>query len=144
MAISMLAPACSWASDATRPFAAPAARDATGATAGGVLEITIALLVVLAAIFGFAWLARRARVLAGGARGRIDVVAELSVGVKERVLLVRVRDVEILLGVAPGRVATLHSFPTINTEAELQESATPGSSPSAPSFAELLRKSLGR
>ncbi len=144
VAVLLALPSGAWASEASRPFAAPAAAAPAGGTASGLFEITFALLVVLAAIFGFAWLARRARLLSGHSHGRIEVVADLSLGVKERVVLVRVRDAELLLGVAPGRVSTLHTFSGVAATASDGEPSTPADSPRPPTFAELLRKSLGR
>jgi flagellar protein FliO/FliZ len=142
VAIALLLPSGSWASDGARTFAAPAQPAAAGSVAGGIFEITLALVVVLAAIFGFAWLARRARLLTGGPSGRIEILADLSLGVKERVVLVRVRDAELLLGVAPGNVSTLHTFATLEPTTPTEVSTAAAARP--PSFAELLRKSLGR
>lgn len=144
LGIAVLLPGGSWAGESARAFAAPAQSAAERSAAGGILEITLALLVVLAAIFGFAWLARRARMLTGAANGRIEVLADLSLGVKERVVLVRVRDAELLLGVAPGSVSTLHAFAASEPTAQAltEEPAMPGTRPT--SFAELLRRSLGR
>jgi flagellar protein FliO/FliZ len=82
--------------------------------------------------------------LTGGARGRIEVLADLSLGVKERVVLVRVRDAELLLGVAPGHVSTLHAFAALEAPTNEAEASAPSDRPQPPTFAELLRKSLGR
>lgn len=98
---------------APRAFAAPETADSlpTGA-AGGIGQTTLALLVVLAAIFGLAWLARRMRGLArGNTRQGIDVIAQAAVGPRERVVIVRVGETRLLLGVAPGRVSRLHELP---------------------------------
>ena len=38
----------------------------------------------------------------------LDVLADLPLGQKERAVLIRVGTTQILLGVAPGRVSTLH------------------------------------
>ncbi len=73
-----------------------------------------------------------------GAPG-IEVLAELALGQKERAVLVQVDRARLLLGVAAGQVRTLHVLP----EADPLEPQ--GSTPAAtPSFAELLRRSLGR
>jgi flagellar biogenesis protein FliO len=42
------------------------------------------------------------------APGSIEIVADISLGQKERAVLVQVGEQQILLGVAPGRVNTLH------------------------------------
>lgn len=93
-------------------FAAPeAAASLPAGTAGGIGQATLALLLVLAAIFAIAWLARRLRnVTRGGTQG-IEVLAQAAVGPRERVVVVRVGEARLLLGVAPGRVSRLHELP---------------------------------
>jgi len=122
-------------------FAAPDAA-AHGSTAGGALEVTLALLVVVAFIAVLAWLARRTRRFGSGNAGRIQVLSEQAFGVKERCVLVRVGDTDILLGVAQGSIRALHVFPVgANTEAP---PALPSTSPKLPNFKDLLMRSLGK
>ena len=92
-------------------FAAPNAAAHVG-TAGGTLEVTFALLLVLGVIALLAWLAKRMRRIGGvGVHDRIQVLGDRAVGQKERLVLVRVGDTEILVGVASGNVQPLHVFP---------------------------------
>jgi len=66
------------------------------------------LAVVLALVLAVAWFARR---FTGAAQARghgIQVLSAVPVGNRERVLLVRVGEEQILIGVAPGRVQPLH------------------------------------
>ena len=122
-------------------FAAPDAA-AHGSTAGGALEVTLALIVVVAFIAVLAWLARRTRRFAGSNAGRIQVLGEQAFGVKERCVLVRVGDTDILLGVTQGSVNALHVFPPgANTEAP---PAPQAAGPGLPNFKDLLKRSLGR
>lgn len=73
-----------------------------------VARSVLGLVVIVAALLTLAWFARRFGGL-GQARGRgIQVLAALPVGNRERVLLVRVGEEQILIGVAPGRVQALH------------------------------------
>jgi len=76
---------------------------------------------VLALIWGAAWLIRRMAPLAGASHALIKVVATQAVGQRERVVLVEVADQWLLLGVAPGRVNTLQTLP----KSELPASSTP-------------------
>ena len=93
-------------------FAAPQTAPATHAGAlGGLGEVTLALLLVLGAVFALAWLLKRARGLGSRAGGALDVLAQVPLGQKERAVLVRVGATQILLGVAPGRVNTLYVLP---------------------------------
>ena len=122
-------------------FAAPGAA-AHGGTAGGALEVTLALLVVVGFIAVLAWLARRTRRFGGVSSGRIQVLAEQAFGVKERCVLVRVGDTDLLLGVTQGSIRPLHVFPAgSNTEAP---PAPPAAAPKLPSFKDLLKRSLGK
>ena len=122
-------------------FAAPQTAPATHAGAlGGLGEVTLALLLVLGAVFALAWLLKRARGLGNRAGGALDVLAQLPLGQKERAVLVKVGATQILLGVAPGRVNTLYVLPE---PLDLSRAAgAPGADATAP-FRALLR-SLGK
>ena len=123
-------------------FAAPAASAAPSA-GGGFAEVTLALIIVLALIAGLAWAMKRMRGFGGrGAHSRIQVLGEATIGLKERCVLVRVGDTDILVGVAQGSVSALHVFPAgANTEAPPLPA---DASPHLPNFKDLLLKSLGK
>jgi flagellar protein FliO/FliZ len=122
-------------------FAAPA-ESAAQSTGGGLAEVTLALLAIVALIAGMAWVMKRMRGFTVGGTRRIQVLADQALGVKERCVLVRVGDTDILVGVAQGSVNTLHVFaPGANTEAP---PAPPAEGPKAPNFKDLLMRSLGK
>lgn len=75
--------------------------EASFALFGGVL-------VVLGLILTLAWVARRLGMAPLGGSGPIRLLGGLSVGTRERILLIEVEGTRLLLGVAPGRVQTLH------------------------------------
>lgn len=107
-----LAVAAAQEAAAPKAFAAPTtAASLPSGTAGGIGQATLALLVVLAAIFAIAWIARRLRGMTRGGSQGIDVLAQAAVGPRERVVIVRVGNTRLLLGVAPGRVTHLHELP---------------------------------
>ena len=95
-----------------RPFAAPSAAEVAPAPAAGLAQVTLSLLLVLAAVFAAGWLLRRARSLqrTRTAEG-LAVVAEVAVGPRERVVLVEVAGERVLVGVAPGNVRALRHWP---------------------------------
>jgi flagellar protein FliO/FliZ len=127
--------------DTGRPFASPAAMNSVAPPGIASLgHVTVALGLVLAAIFVAAWLLRRVRGLGKTATGALDVIADLPVGQKERAVLVRVGNTQILLGVAPGRVNTLH----VLTEPVVTAPPADPNSPERPTFRSLLMKSLGK
>ena len=104
--------------------------------------MTLALVLVLALIAGLAWLLRRMRGLGGSSGNRIQVLGEHSLGMKERAVLLRVGDTDILVGVAQGNVQALHVFSAgANTNAP---PPPPASGPALPNFKDLLMRSLGK
>jgi flagellar protein FliO/FliZ len=127
--------------DATHAFAAPEVVGSTHVSGvSGLGEVTLALVVVLAAVFAFAWLVRRMRGLGSRVGNAIDVLAEVPLGQKERAVLLKVGPTQILVGVAPGRVNTLHVL------AEPIELSKPisASDDSRASFRAILMRSLGK
>jgi flagellar protein FliO/FliZ len=123
-------------------FANPQVSTATHAVGiGGLGQVTLALLIVLGTLFALAWLLRRMRAFGNRVGSAIDVLAHVTLGQKERAVLLKVGNAQILLGVAPGRVNTLYVLPE---PLELtQRAATPATDVS-PSFRALLLRSLGK
>jgi flagellar protein FliO/FliZ len=128
-------------------FAAPPAGHVAGPAASGSLsQVTIALAVVLAFVFVAAWAMRHLRKLnLSGNTQQIQIVAQVALGSKERAVLIRVNEMQVLVGVAPGRVTALHTFSAPVDPGIAQAEALPAvpASPSAPTFQTLLKKSLG-
>jgi flagellar protein FliO/FliZ len=122
-------------------FAAPAASTAPS-SGGGLVEVTLALLAIVALIAGLAWLMKRMRGFGIAGHDRIQVLSERALGPKERCVLVRVGATDMLIGVASGNVRTLHVFAEgANTEAP---PAPPLTVSGAPTFKDLLKRSLGK
>jgi flagellar protein FliO/FliZ len=137
----LLAPAGLARADIGRVFAAPAAPvHAAPSVVGSLGEVTLALALVLAAVFVAAWLLRRIRSFGRGAGNALDIIADLPLGPKERAVLLRVGKSQLLVGVAPGRVTTLH---VLAEPVEFATSTAPAGEP-RPSFQALLMKSLGK
>lgn len=93
-----------WAQDATKPLHT----GAEPAYAGSIVKLTFGLGLVLAAIFASAWFIRRFGNITPRGGVAMRIVGGLAVGPKEKVMLVQVGEVQLLVGVAPGRVQTLH------------------------------------
>lgn len=128
--------------DASHPFAAPSAISATHVSGvSGLGEVTLALVVVLAAVFAFAWIVRRMRGLGSRVGNAIDVLADVPLGQKERAVLLKVGPTQILIGVAPGRVNTLH---VLAEPLELSKTAGTATDDSRPTFRAILMRSLGK
>lgn len=86
------------------------AASAAAAVGSELFTVAASLCVVVAAIFGCAWLAKRFGGVARLTTQRIRTVAATSVGTRERVVLIEVNGVQLLLGVAPGSVRAIHQF----------------------------------
>jgi flagellar protein FliO/FliZ len=71
-------------------------------------QLTLGMLVVLGLIVSIAWLLKRTGRFQMAAGGGLRVIGGLSMGSRERVVLVQAGETQLLLGVAPGRVQTLH------------------------------------
>jgi flagellar protein FliO/FliZ len=122
-------------------FAAPGPVSGGPATGvAGLGQVTLALCIVLGAIFVCAWFVRRMRNISGARAGALSVVADLRLGPKERAVLLQVGTTQLLVGVAPGQISALYV---------LAEPLAP-QAPAAPatldgvSFKALLRRSLGK
>ena len=88
-------------------FAASAPADVD---AGGLLRVCFSLGVVIVLILGASWILRR---LQGGtvrSGGNLRALESIAIGMKERVVLVQAGEKQLLIGVAPGNVRTLHVF----------------------------------
>ena len=96
---------------------------------------------LLAAIFVVAWLVRRMRIVGNRVGGAIDVLATVQLGQKERAVLLKVGTTQILLGVAPGQVSTLHVLAE-PLDLTKPPAGTPGDSGNA--FRTILLRSLGK
>lgn len=92
--------------------AAAAAENTTDPfSAGYLLQLVAGLLLVLCLILAFAWLLKKSGRFGGTGRGPVKVLGGLSLGARERLVLVQVGEQQLLLGVAPGRVQTLYVLP---------------------------------
>jgi len=78
--------------------------------AGDVLQILVALVFVLMLIGVAAWIVRRFALTGFARPGVLRLLASVSVGQRERVVLVQAGETQMLLGVAQGSVRTLHVF----------------------------------
>ncbi|MEZ5565120.1 MAG: flagellar biosynthetic protein FliO [Gammaproteobacteria bacterium] len=92
--------------------AAPKAVATGGLPAGDLtsaaIRMVLGLAVVLALLGATAWVSRRFRSTAQARGGHIEVVSGLSLGSRERVVLLKVAGDQVLVGVSPSGLRTLH------------------------------------
>lgn len=75
---------------------------------GNYLQMFLGLFIVVALIFGMAWFMRRMGNMRGMAAGNLKILGGLSVGQRERIVLIQAGNTQLLVGVAPGAIRTLH------------------------------------
>ncbi|OOZ37233.1 flagellar biosynthetic protein FliO [Solemya velesiana gill symbiont] len=76
---------------------------------GGLLvETGLGLLLVLGVIFALAWLLRKFGRLPMQGKGAVEIIGGVSLGPRERAVLLKVGGTRLLVGVAPGQVQKLH------------------------------------
>jgi flagellar protein FliO/FliZ len=133
---------------ADHPFAAPTPT-AIPASPAGLVRVVLGLALVLALVFAAAWLMRRLRAIQGSSSDGITVLAQTSLGARERAILIQVGGQKLLLGAGPGSVRTLLVLPA---EGAAASATTPSAertlpvptTPTRPTFTELLKRSLGK
>jgi flagellar protein FliO/FliZ len=80
------------------------------ASAPGLFGAVLALLAVLALVVGLGWLLKRLPGSGFRPADGMKLVASLSVGAKERVVVVEVNGQQLLLGVTAGSINALHTL----------------------------------
>jgi flagellar protein FliO/FliZ len=99
-----------------------------------ILSVGLSMLIIVGTVVAFGWLYSRMRISPGGPGNPIEIVASRGLGAKERLLLVKVGDQQLLVGVTAAGVTTLHTFSQpVNTTA---------AGPAAEGFAMRLRAAI--
>ncbi|MBK1721308.1 flagellar biosynthetic protein FliO [Thiocystis violacea] len=94
---------------------AAASAESSGQLAAGYLaQLLGSLVLVILVILMLAWLLRRLPAVQGQGQGQalIQILAVRSIGARERLMLVQVGEEQVLIGVAPTGVRTLHRLST--------------------------------
>lgn len=102
-----------------------------------VISVVFSLLFVVAVIFMLAWVMRRMGAATLKPNALLKTVSSLSIGQRERIVLVQLGEQQLLLGVAPGRVQTLH---VLDSPLHID----PADSSVAGSFAEKLKSIVSK
>ncbi len=100
----------------------PAGLSGTPLGTDGILATAAGLLLVLATILALAWVARRYGRFTMAGKGMVSLLGGVTLGSRERVVVVQVEDTRLVLGVAPGRIQTLYVLnPAQDTSAGFPE-----------------------
>lgn len=134
----LAAPAFAFAVEGTRPTYTPP----PAVSSGSVVQIIFSLLLVLAAIVLVAWLLKRMNVAQHGSGNLLKVVGGTSIGQRERIVLVEVKDTWLVIGVGPGQIRTLH---TLDRPEDIAQQLNNNSLPAGKNrFAVILSNALGQ
>lgn len=146
--IFYMLPAAAWAATSTGT--------AVISPSAGLMKMLLGLGLVLALIAVVAWIAKRMLPALGGQQSVLRVVSSVSVGARERVVVLEVGDRWLVVGVAPGQVR-----PIANMEIGLPLAANNANTPGqmggmgqglgqslgqslVPPFAQWLKKSAAK
>jgi flagellar protein FliO/FliZ len=77
-------------------------------SSGDMLHWGVGLLIVLGIFFLCVWGMRKLGGITVNGAGKMRVVGGLSLGLREKVILVQVGKKQLILGVTPGRIDALH------------------------------------
>ncbi|MGD8591147.1 MAG: flagellar biosynthetic protein FliO [Chromatiales bacterium] len=104
--------------------AEPVERELTPLGVQSLLQTGGGLLLILLLIFVGAWLFKRYGQLPTLGKGLIRILGGVSVGPRERVMLLEVENTRLLVGVAPGQVRTLHILDGHRSETDFDNQLT--------------------
>jgi len=111
------------------------AQPASPLSIGSLTQLTLSLIAIVALIVAIGWVLKRFKLNAP--RGSVDseILDQLSVGPRERVMLVRIGEAQVLLGVGASGIVALTPL-TAPIQLKVAERA--------PAFAERLRDMMKR
>lgn len=116
---------------------AHAAETSPASSAGGILQVLMGLTLVLGLMALLAWAIKRLNAGRPAGNAAIRIVGGVSVGTRERILVVEAAEQWIVVGVAPGSVNALTTMP------RQQTGPVPAALPEA-NFPAWLGRALGR
>jgi flagellar protein FliO/FliZ len=102
---------------------------------GSVAQLALSLAAIIALILAVSWLLKRLKLGTVRGRGEISVIDQLSLGPRERIVLVRVGESQVLVGVSAGGLVGL---------TPLAAPIAIQSSPDSAAFADRLREFMKR
>ena len=77
-------------------------------TGADFLQVFFGLVVVVTTIIAVLWAIRRLSRYSSSANNQLRIIGGINLGARERLLVVQVGEQQLVLGVAPGSIRTLH------------------------------------
>jgi flagellar protein FliO/FliZ len=134
--ILLLGLALPWTAIAAEPSAQAVVPLAGAGMGGQLVQLLLGLLLVIGLIFLLAWLMRRVQQIVPRGGQVIKVVATQALGPRDRLVLVQVGAEQVLLGLTPGNITSLH---VLREPVHL-----PDAEPASSEFAQRLMELLGK
>ncbi|HUO44425.1 MAG TPA: flagellar biosynthetic protein FliO [Burkholderiales bacterium] len=82
-------------------------------SAASMLQVAFGLVFVLAIFGGAAWLMKRLNALPRAGSQVLRMVGGIAIGTRERVVVLEIQDTWLVVGIAPGHIAALHTLPRL-------------------------------
>ena len=111
------------------------AQPASPLSVGSLTQLSLSLIAIVALIFAISWALKRLKLAGPRGSGGIAVLDQLSLGPRERIVLVRVGESQVLVGIGASGLVPL---------APLAVPIAIKPAAQAPVFAERLRELMGR
>lgn len=108
-------------------------------SAGYMVQLVVGLVIVLFCIVILAWVAKRFNRFHSTSDDSLQILGGMSMGARERIVLLQVGSSQLLLGVSPGQINTLHVLDEPVKVATDTASQLPGNG-----FSEKLTAALSR
>ncbi|SHN00592.1 flagellar protein FliO/FliZ [Pseudomonas asturiensis] len=136
MALLPLLPSLVWAAEPVAQAGPAVANTVTGGMGGQVAQLLFGLLLVVGLIFVLAWVMRRVQRVGPNNSQVIELVSSRAIGPRDRLVLVQVGGEQVLLGITPGNITTLHVLKE-PVQVPVREQTTP-------EFAQRLLELMGK
>jgi flagellar protein FliO/FliZ len=104
---------------------------------GSLTQLTLSLIAIVALILVISWALKRLKLAGPRGSGAMTVLDEISVGPRERIVLIRVGESQVLIGIGASGLVPL-------TPLAVPIALKEGGRPPAPAFAERLRDLMKR
>ncbi len=75
-----------------------------------LFKLTGGLILIVALILVLAWLMKKFNLNQQSHSGLIKIIAGLSIGTRDRIVLLQIGEEQILVGLTPGRIEKLHTL----------------------------------
>jgi flagellar protein FliO/FliZ len=111
------------------------AQPASPLSVGSLTQLTLSLIAIVALIFAISWALKRLKLAGPRGSGEMVILDQLSVGPRERIMLIRVGESQVLVGLG---ASGLQSLTPLAVPIVLKEGTH------APAFAERLREMMKR